>query len=986
LPAGQSITINVPLVFWNAARANIATDGANLLPKDDQQGNILPGVINPYGFYYRDPQPGNTGLKFAAINIATAYSGGNGIVMYYRGTNFGKPVDPVDDAQGQLIEWTIRDQKFMTDKLNPYNKANKIPELPPSDIITHINYDVSNVDNLSSPVAMEATQVPVPIQFVQDGKITDINKNITTLQLAGGADGNMKFLLQLMNTQPPGKPKPSWQVYYQNGTNPKIDIGTVTKADQTTGILTVVLNGNGSVPLNLKGQPLSFNFFTNDVTQDYGYTGTKLTYTELQNQLKAFTTSGPNNGLGQYFNGNGWPQYYYPNSSVVRIPGGAFLFADSPLNDVKSSYFPLAVFNMLTSNNGVTRAQYQAHETPVGTYPNPIPAGTTVTFKMGSPLTSADLKAIRQVLVNTKGAKWDIGPVSDPIGVVDNAANIDLGAQTITFKLIKSIPFNSAGYSYDISAPVADPYAVKLRDLWYSWAYYYTQLPQFKNFSSSVTAKSVTGYNDPGPDFDPKDTRIVTFATPQKQLALGMKVTGDGIAASNLVTIEKISADFQTIYLSQAVNPGNNISFKFFAPVVLSTFPDHPGKYPTPPVKLNLINKDGFKDAKFGDYTKIAQEFAASVYETMAVYSTIPNQTFPLLPGSMALVYESIAGGVGHLPVQSQYVKITADLRDLGKSVLRGVPDFFKYPNLYTKDAKWQPGYWNPPPSTPTDGTNYNVFNLDPYVWFVHQKLGLSGYGFSFDDDAADIGANGTSTLSITYNGLNGINNKSEWHVNNKWGPVSSPVTISKNPKDANSVIVAFDKSWQGITAYWEVTANDPKNGVPGSYVTGPSNAGIINNPNAKPPLFTQLTANGDSNQLLKLMGPVPNHTLPYQTVLTFSGTPPITSLFTPSPLPPSNNHLPPNRFLGSGGGSNNTPSFFQDLGSLVVDDILLVIDQIIALTEGADGIVPNPALESAIAALQNALNSNPLDHSLLGQELLILIQLEILSLMKGKG
>ena len=48
-----------------------------------------------------------------------------------------------------------------------------------------------------------------------------------------------------------------------------------------------------------------------------------------------------------------------------------------------------------------------------------------------------------------------------------------------------------------------------------------------------------------------------------------------------------------------------------------------------------------------------------------------------------------------------------------------------------------------PDPSTHTDGTDYNVFNLDPFVWFVHQKLGLSGYGFSFDDDVSDVGAGG---------------------------------------------------------------------------------------------------------------------------------------------------------------------------------------------------------------------------------------------------
>src|SRR6185437_2212267 len=43
LPFGQTITVNVPLVFWNGGRADIATDGPNLIPPSNQSG-----VPNPF--------------------------------------------------------------------------------------------------------------------------------------------------------------------------------------------------------------------------------------------------------------------------------------------------------------------------------------------------------------------------------------------------------------------------------------------------------------------------------------------------------------------------------------------------------------------------------------------------------------------------------------------------------------------------------------------------------------------------------------------------------------------------------------------------------------------------------------------------------------------------------------------------------------------------------------------------------------------------
>ena len=74
------------------------------------------------------------------------------------------------------------------------------------------------------------------------------------------------------------------------------------------------------------------------------------------------------------------------------------------------------------------------------------------------------------------------------------------------------------------------------------------------------------------------------------------------------------------------------------------------------------------------------------------------------------------------------------------KSVLRGVWNFTAVPE-YAANGKEQ---WYPNPSSPTpDATmdevpaNFNLYNLDPYVWFVHDVQGLTGYAFSVDDDVA---------------------------------------------------------------------------------------------------------------------------------------------------------------------------------------------------------------------------------------------------------
>ena len=74
---------------------------------------------------------------------------------------------------------------------------------------------------------------------------------------------------------------------------------------------------------------------------------------------------------------------------------------------------------------------------------------------------------------------------------------------------------------------------------------------------------------------------------------------------------------------------------------------------------------------------------------------------------------------------------LTGQVRDLVKSVLRGVWNFTAVPNQ---------NQWYPDPAAKTGGQDFNVYNLDPFVWFVHSPKAenMSGYAFSVDDDVSN--------------------------------------------------------------------------------------------------------------------------------------------------------------------------------------------------------------------------------------------------------
>jgi hypothetical protein len=144
---GSSITVQVPLVFWNAENTYIATDGTNLIPT--QAGQLNPFTYDSTSLRGISPiiagQP-DDGYWVTSFTSSDARAG---VVMLYRATTASTPALP---APAQLAEFTIRDPYVKNFGLNS-----------PADLQVLIDYDVSYVDNAIAPITMEASAVPVQI-------------------------------------------------------------------------------------------------------------------------------------------------------------------------------------------------------------------------------------------------------------------------------------------------------------------------------------------------------------------------------------------------------------------------------------------------------------------------------------------------------------------------------------------------------------------------------------------------------------------------------------------------------------------------------------------------------------------------------------------------------------------------------------------------------------------------------------------------------
>jgi hypothetical protein len=674
LKPGQSILVSVPLVFWNGARIGIGTDGQYLTP------SALPNPL-------RWDANGQRSIARAATSGDTIP---NGVVMWYRAEIAQAPNDDNDD---QLAEWTIRDHGYL---VNPQITAKTNNEIPDNQLVTLINYDVSNVDNLYLPLAMAANDV--------------------------------------------------WVVPQRSGTGP---------TPNRTGW------SPGSDP---------------DV---YGWTGAINTIKFLQTNIQEFTVEN-NQLLGQYFGAKGWPFYNIPNptedpDAPIKIPSGANIFAQSPIKAVPSSYGNGQWQNdkyMLSS--GGTAPISATIGWAGGT---PDPKGSTI---LHLNLAEPDKIAFLHSGYLVQGRPPESPALPNPIQDGTTVTDVDKTAGTVTLSL--PLVASSESCAFTFTRPVDDYASDAMIKLWYSWAQYYLTHWKDRTPSAPTAPTAILGSID-------AMTATLTFNEAHPELVEGMAVTGPGL--DNAMTevgphqgdavILEIASDKKSVILSQVVNTAStNATFTFLPPKSLLWTPTakaDPG-YPLIGDQFQFSGEPAWHDP---------YEFSQQVYLIMASMNQIglPNNDSvckymqDIVGANMGFIFTNAA--------KKSYDAnmVTSMIRDMIKSVLRGVSDFTKYPDVI--DNQGNHTSWYPNPAEKRGGQAFNVFNLDPFVWFVHVQLGFSGYGFSVDDDTADVGAGGASQLQLTVTGTGGLKNTNPWTIQAPYGPVKNVSLAYSGPASSTN-------------------------------------------------------------------------------------------------------------------------------------------------------------------------------------------------------
>ena len=369
-------------------------------------------------------------------------------------------------------------------------------------------------------------------------------------------------------------------------------------------------------------------------------------------------------------------------------------------------------------------------------------------------------------------------------------------------ELSKPLVHPSKACAFTFSRPVDDYASDAMIRLWYSWAQYY--LAHWKDHTpgAPTSPKSIAGSLE-------KDTGTLTFTTAQRELVKGMAVTGPGlddaqtekgIHQGNAIILE-IAGDKKSVILSQVANKNStNATFTVYPPQSFCTAGNKTGCLLWAPTATGdpgypLIPADKFVFRNEPDWHN-PYDFSQQVYMIMASMNQIGEPNNDNVSKFMQDVVGANMGFIFNNEAKKTFdaQEIIAMIRDMIKSVLRGVTDFTRYPDVVEQGKHT---VWYPDPAERTGNQVFNVFNLDPFVWFVHVKLGFSGYGFSVDDDTADIGAGGASELQLTVSGTGGLKNTNPWSIQAPYGPVknvSLPYSGPASSTNGDTLFFDIDK------------------------------------------------------------------------------------------------------------------------------------------------------------------------------------------------
>jgi hypothetical protein len=169
VPAHTSIKVTLPMVFWDAGTIQVVYD----TPEARQRflASFNPGGNAPgRPFLYNTADAKQAVLSAKLEGDGQFLGGAKGVEVLYTTTD-PQSIGIIADAPSQLLEFTIRDQLM--------------PSAPGENFTNSVDYDISYINNLYLPVAMEAdlpnigyvgtldniTKFETDVKAFEDGKI-----------------------------------------------------------------------------------------------------------------------------------------------------------------------------------------------------------------------------------------------------------------------------------------------------------------------------------------------------------------------------------------------------------------------------------------------------------------------------------------------------------------------------------------------------------------------------------------------------------------------------------------------------------------------------------------------------------------------------------------------------------------------------------------------------------------------------------------------
>ena len=799
IPPHSSVTVTVPLAFWDSGRINISADGPDQFATYQAPDLNLVGTPAgaPFNYLNADTQAIFFGTitksgDQSQLNFAPVY---NSFVGGQPSTaNWQSPVASGLFKAGQTYLVTGPGLGAETVTIDPGHPGyvNLPTSVPASATVGQYTFTIQTDPNTpsGSPAVISSTA-----RYVQTGL------PLTTQGSAGTNDGVVLWYHSLVGQQPNNlAPFQLTELtfrgtFYDATANPGTDFAALLDANDYAGAINDLADYDisyvDSVDLPVAMEAANASVGNTGTTAPFGWIGSGMTVEAFQDALEAFASSntpggGNTNGLGTYFGGQGYPTYLPLGTGEVKLPSGQNLFLQGPSSagSVSDIHF------VKTFPDGSVIDQPLLELTSGGTDPTTWAIGLnpnhpTQGDDLGLNNDDADAYTVENFLTKA-GTTYDVtytDPVSGKTVLAGVVSGLYFGPDGTTLygvKLDRPAPEGLPTTTVFTFTRQQEDYAGGgIAGLWYSWAKYYAD-----NVVSSPLANVAGTMNG----------SLLTLASPAPNLVPGMAVTS-GAALPPGCVILSVSPDHRTIRLS-TVATGVPTTFSFAAPSFASLVGYDPAATPLVNLSFTTAAEEAY-----------ALAFARSVYVAMSAWGvSVPSGT---ANAWSPLLTNIIGGNTGPAFLAHADTPVTTFLTDVTKSLQRGVPDFTS--PLYADQALWYPD-----PALPAGGLSYNAFNLNPVVWFVHQKLGAIVYAFSLDDELGNVNAGGATDVRIDIGGLDGFAglNQDQYSNTSNFGVVTSGAQATQ--ARSSQVQATAPNLTDKLFPY------DPNSKMPGTLVNGP--------------------------------------------------------------------------------------------------------------------------------------------------------------------